>query len=48
MLSYCTIKSLAYLTYVQSILEYASTVWSPYVRTDIPKLEMVQRKAACF
>ena len=43
-----TIKSLAYLTYVQPILEYASTVWSPYVRTDIARLEMVQRKAARF
>ena len=43
-----TIKSLAYLTYVRPILEYASTVWSPYVRTDIARLEMVQRKAVRF
>ena len=43
-----TIKSLAYPTYVRPILEDASTVWSPYVRTDIAKLEMVQRKAARF
>ena len=33
---------------MRPILEYASTVWSPYVRTDIAKLEMVQRKAARF
>lgn len=41
-------KSLAYLTYVRPIVEYASTVWSPYVKSDIERLEMVQRKAARF
>ena len=41
-------QSLAYLTYVRPIVEYASTVWSPYVKSDIERLEMVQRKAARF
>ena len=30
-----SIKSLAYLTYVRPILEYASTVWAPYAKTHI-------------
>ena len=30
------------------ILEYASTVWSPYTNSNIYKLEMVQRRAARF
>jgi hypothetical protein len=34
----------AFLTYVRPILEYASPVWSPYTRTDICKLESVQRR----
>ena len=42
------IKSLAYLTYVRPFLEYASTVWSPYVKSDIALLESAQRKAARF
>jgi len=43
-----TVKSLAHLTYVRPILKYASVVWSPYVKADIVRLEMVQRKATCF
>ena len=38
----------AYFTYVRPILEYASVVWSPFTRTNIDKIEMVQRKAARF
>jgi len=37
---------LTLLTYARPILEYASIVCSPYVKTDIAKLEMVQHKAA--
>jgi len=33
---------------VRPILEYASTVWSHHVKTDIAMLENVQRKAAHF
>ena len=43
-----TVKSLAYFTYVQPIVEYASTVWSPHIKADINKLEMIQRRAARF
>ena len=44
---YCTVL-LEYFTYVQPILEYASTVWSPHIKADINKLEMIQRRAARF
>ena len=43
-----TIKSLAYSAYVRPIVEYASVVWSPYVKADISRIEMVRRKAARF
>ena len=43
-----SIKSLAYLTYVRPILEYASTVWAPYTKNHIMSLEKVQRRAARF
>ena len=39
------VKELAYTTVCRPILEYASSVWSPYRKRDINKLEMVQRKA---
>ena len=42
------VKSIAYLTYVRPILEYASTVWSSYTKSDIAKLKMVQHKAALY
>ena len=42
------VKSLAYVTYVRPIVEYASVVWSPHTQALKNLLEMVQRKAACF
>jgi len=42
------VKSFANLTYVRPILEYASTVWSPYTKSNIAKVEMVQQKAARY
>ena len=42
------IKSQCYKTLVRSILEYASTSWDPYTKTNIQKLEAVQRRAARF
>jgi ribonuclease P/MRP protein subunit RPP40 len=33
----------AYLTYVRPMLEYCSSVWSPYTLTNINQLESVQR-----
>ena len=41
-------KATAYKTYVRPIVEYASTVWSPYAETHINQLEMIQRRAARF
>jgi len=43
-----SIKSLAYLTYVRPILEYASTVWASYTKTHIMSLEKIQCRAAHF
>ena len=43
-----SVKSTCYITYVCPILEYASTVWSPYLVGDINRLEMVQHHAARF
>ena len=42
------VKSLAYVTYVRPVVEYASVVWSPHVQAHKNLLEMVQRKAARF
>ena len=43
-----SIKSLAYLTYVRPILEYASIIWAPYTKSHIATMEKIQRRAACF
>ena len=42
------VRSQAYTLYVRPILEYASTVWAPYTRCNIDKVESVQRRAARF
>ena len=42
------VKEMAYKSMVRPILEYSSTVWDPYQKNDIHKLEMVQRRAARF
>ena len=39
-------KSTAYFSMVIPILQYCSTVWSPYTKDYIYKIEMVQRRAA--
>ena len=41
-------KGTAYCSMVRPLLEYCSTVWSPYTHEYIQKLEMVQRKAARY
>ena len=41
-------KSAAYFSMVRPILEYSSTIWSPYTKDYIHKIEMVQRRAARY
>ena len=41
-------KSIAYMAMVRSNLEYCATVWNPWKKEHIKKLEMVQRRAARF
>ena len=39
-------KTSAYRSMVRPLLEYCSTVWSPYTQEHIQKIEMVQHRAA--
>ncbi len=39
------VRELAYKTLIRPQVEYASTVWSPYTKQNINKVEMVQRRA---
>ncbi|XP_052763343.1 uncharacterized protein LOC128223945 [Mya arenaria] len=41
-------KARAYNALVRPQLEYCSTVWNPYTKTHIRRLEMVQRRAARY
>ena len=42
------IRTAAYQTLVRLQVEYPSTVWSPFTRTNINKIEMVQRRAVLW
>ena len=42
------IKEQAHQTLVRPLVEYASTVWNPYAKTEINKIEAVQRRAARY
>ena len=42
------VKQQMYFALVRPILEYASSVWDPHLKSDIQKIEMVQRRAARF
>ena len=37
-----------YISLIIPILEYACTVWDPYTRKDINKIDKIQRRAARF
>ena len=49
-LRHCTenCRKTAYIAMVRSVLEYGSTIWDPYQKGDIIKLERIQRKAIRF
>ena len=40
------IREMAYKTLVRPLVEYSSSVWSPYTQSNIHKIEMVQHRAA--
>ena len=40
------LREIAYKTVVRPFVEYSSSVWSPYTKSNIARLEMVQRRAA--
>ena len=42
------VKVACYKSMIRPILEYASTVWSPYTKKNILMIEAVQRRAARF
>jgi len=42
------IKTQAYSGLVRPILEYAASVWDPYTKSNINKIEMIQRRAARY
>ena len=42
------LREKAYLVFVRPLLEYASSVWDPYTKRNINKIEAIQRRAARF
>ena len=42
------IKAQCFTTFVRPVLEYASAAWAPHHKSDMDKLEAVQRRAARF
>ena len=42
------LKETAYISMVRSVLEYGSTVWSPFIEKEKAALEFVQRRGARF
>jgi hypothetical protein len=40
-----TCQKTTYVTLVRSIMEYGATIWNPYLKGDIDKLERIQNRA---
>ena len=40
------LREIAYKTLVRPLVEYSSSVWSPFTKSNVDKLEMIQRRAA--
>jgi hypothetical protein len=38
-------RKTTYVTLVRSIMEYGATIWNPYLKGDIDKLERIQNRA---
>jgi hypothetical protein len=38
-------RKTAYISLVQSVMEYGATIWNPYLKEDIDKLEKIQSRA---
>lgn len=47
-LSTPSVRLLAYKSVILPILDYACVIWDPFTKTNITKMEMVQRKAVRF
>lgn len=41
-------KELAHKALVRPLLEYTSTVWHSIIKKDTSRIQMIQRKVACF
>ena len=40
------LREMAYKTLVRPLVEYSSSVWSPYTKSSVDKLEMIQHRVA--
>jgi hypothetical protein len=43
-----TCRKTTYVTLVRSIMEYRATIWNPYLKGDIDKLERIQNRSIMF
>ena len=41
-------RKTAYISLVRSTLEYGAVIWDPFLKTDIEKIEKIQKRAARF
>jgi hypothetical protein len=43
-----TCRKTAYISLVRSTMEYGATIWNPYLKGDIDKLERIQNRGIRF